>query len=144
MSSRIPLATRSRAAANSLFPPRPRALTPSCSRCVAAPLNPAYNAAEVSFYLEDTKSKLLFVPAGAIAANAPAVQAAKKLSVPVAEVHFDGKSVSVRFQHGKVGGGGSIQGSGRPQEADIALVLHTSGTTGKPKGQLRDRQSAEL
>ncbi|KAK4705152.1 oxalate---CoA ligase, partial [Phenoliferia sp. Uapishka_3] len=102
-------------------------------RCVAAPLNPAYNSSEVSFYLEDTKSKLLLLPAGSVAANSPAAQAAQALKVPIAEVAFDGKTVSVRFANGKLGRGGKIQGSGSPQDEDVALVLHTSGTTGKPK-----------
>lgn len=76
----------------------------------------------------------MLVPAGAIRAGAPAVKAAQALNVPIAEVGFDGKGVFVRFANGKAALGGNIQGSGTPQDDDIALVLHTSGTTGKPKG----------
>ncbi|SCV67345.1 BQ2448_5991 [Microbotryum intermedium] len=104
-------------------------------RCVTAPLNPAYNPSEVSFYLEDTQSRLILVPSGAIKTNHSAVQAARKLNVPIAEISFDGKRVVLQFEKdSKSGSGGKqIQGSGQPREDDVALVLHTSGTTGRPK-----------
>ncbi|KDE06250.1 hypothetical protein MVLG_03409 [Microbotryum lychnidis-dioicae p1A1 Lamole] len=103
-------------------------------RCVAAPLNPTYNPSEVAFYLEDTQSRLLLVPSGAIKANHSAVQAASKLNVPIAEISFDGKNVSLHLEKkDSTGGGKKIEGSGQPREDDVALVLHTSGTTGRPK-----------
>lgn len=102
---------------------------------MAAPLNPAYNKSEVSFYLDDTKSKLVLVPHGADSSH-PAVQAAKDLRVQIAEVHFDGSDVKLKFWSGRPGKGGQLRGSGKPEERDVALVLHTSGTTGRPKGTL--------
>ena len=53
------------------------------ARCVAAPLNSAYKADEFSFYLEDTVSKLLLLPAEG---NAAAESAAAKHKVPVAKL----------------------------------------------------------
>ncbi|KAK4056181.1 hypothetical protein OIO90_002912 [Microbotryomycetes sp. JL221] len=104
-------------------------------RCVAAPLNPGYKTQEVAFYLSDTKCKLLLVPQGATSTQPahPAVQAARDLKVALAEIGFDGKNVKLEFKDGGRGKGANIQGSGQPQEKDVALVLHTSGTTGRPK-----------
>lgn len=97
-------------------------------------MNPAYNASEVKFYLDDTKSKLLLLPSGAL--DSPAAEAARELNVPVAEVHFGANGqLSVKFAQGGKGSGGRVKGSGRPEEQDVALVLHTSGTTGRPKGE---------
>ncbi|SCZ96519.1 BZ3500_MvSof-1268-A1-R1_Chr8-2g10258 [Microbotryum saponariae] len=103
-------------------------------RCVAAPLNPTYNPSEVAFYLEDTQSRLVLVPSGAIKANHSAVQAARKLNVPIAEISFDSKKLSLDFEKKNLPGRGKkVEGSGQPREDDVALVLHTSGTTGRPK-----------
>jgi long-subunit acyl-CoA synthetase (AMP-forming) len=99
-------------------------------------LNPAYNTAEVSFYLSDTQSKLVIVPQGATTSSPlhPAVVAARELKIPVAEIHFDGHKVITRFDAGIARKqGSSIIDSGSPHENDVALVLHTSGTTGRPK-----------
>lgn len=38
-----------------------------------------------------------------------------------------------KFDAGMKKGSSQIQGSGSPRENDVALVLHTSGTTGRPK-----------
>ena len=106
-------------------------------RCVAAPLNPTYNSSEVSFYLDDAKAKLLLIHKGAIKDNAEAVQAARKHNVRVAEVWYDSKTqkVGIAVENSKSGQQQplKIKGSGKPGEQDIALLLHTSGTTGRPK-----------
>lgn len=111
-------------------------LATGAQRLIAAPLNPNYSQAEVEFYLQDTKSQLLLLPKGALAAGHPAIDAAKKLgSVQVVEVVFDPSgngSVSLRKADGS-----SIAPSKqleKPRDDDVALVLHTSGTTGRPKG----------
>jgi long-subunit acyl-CoA synthetase (AMP-forming) len=105
--------------------------------CVSAPLNPAYSSGEVEFYLSDSGAKLFIVPQGAVKANSLAVQSAKKLGVSVAEVWWDAGTEEVALQvtwdSGKQAVGASVKGSGSPHEDDVALLLHTSGTTGRPK-----------
>ena len=112
----------------------------TCNRCVAAPLNPAYNASEVKFYVEDASSKLLLVHKGAVRESSEAVKAARELGVPIAEVWYDSKQQRVRVAlvgeaqgKGPAQSGRKVAGSGSPNEEDVALLLHTSGTTGKPK-----------
>jgi acyl-CoA synthetase (AMP-forming)/AMP-acid ligase II len=92
------------------------------SHAVAAPLNPAYTEAEFAFYMEDLGAKLLIV-----GGDTPARAAAEGLGVPVATLTT-----------GAAAGDISLEGVG-PGEArrngpdDVALVLHTSGTTSRPK-----------
>ncbi len=98
----------------------------------AAPLNPSYRADEFEFYLTDLRAKLLVVAAGK---ETPAIAVATKLGVPIAHlVAAPGR------------GAGSFEldfpttltatEPTTPRLAtadDIALVLHTSGTTSRPK-----------
>lgn len=49
-------------------------------RATAAPLNSAYTAEEFEFYLSDSESKLLLIPAEGIK---PAEAAASKLNIPL-------------------------------------------------------------
>ncbi|MFI5245136.1 MAG: acyl--CoA ligase [Gemmatimonadales bacterium] len=98
----------------------------------AAPLNPSYRADEFEFYLTDLRAKLLVIAAGK---DTPAEAVAAKLGVPVARLVA---------QPGKGAGSFSLEFpasmAARPLQAprmaapgDIALVLHTSGTTSRPK-----------
>ncbi len=92
-----------------------------------APLNPAYRADEFSFYLTDLKAKALVVQKG-VASEARDVAA--KLGVAVLELVPGEYAGSFTLE------GGSPAKAAHPGVAvagDIALVLHTSGTTARPK-----------
>jgi acyl-CoA synthetase (AMP-forming)/AMP-acid ligase II len=92
----------------------------------AAPLNPAYKEDEFRFYLEDTGARALVVPPG----EAEAARRALPEEVRLIEAHLD--------HHGQLvlEGSGPTDPSrtaGIPHGEDVALVLHTSGTTSRPK-----------
>ena len=102
------------------------------SGATAAPLNPAYRAEEFKFFLTDLKAKLLVV---ARDKTSPAVDVAGKLGIPIARLvprpDRGSGSFTLEFSNG-----GAARRTGQPdaaQAGDIALVLHTSGTTSRPK-----------
>lgn len=104
-------------------------------RAIAAPINPNYKQEECEFYIGDLVSKLVIVPKGAYAANTAPVRAAKKFGAAIAEVEWTparGEVVLKVKSKGKLVRSASADAL-RAQPEDIALVLHTSGTTGRPK-----------
>jgi acyl-CoA synthetase (AMP-forming)/AMP-acid ligase II len=90
----------------------------------AAPLNPAYTRDEFRFYLEDTDARALIVPVNG-GEEAIAAAAADTLIVET-ELDNDGR---VRL----TASGNTITKQPRNGAEDIALILHTSGTTSRPK-----------
>lgn len=106
-------------------------LAAAWQRAIAAPLNPAYTQSEFEFYIDDLSSALVLVPKGQ--ADGPAVKAAQKYKAAVAECYWDGKEVVLDIKdEGKLKGNGNKTVE-TAQPDDVALVLHTSGTTGRPK-----------
>lgn len=108
-------------------------LAASWQRAIAAPLNPAYKQEEFEFYINDLSSAVALVPRGSFHQNGPAVCAARKYKVAIAECYWNGREVMLDIKDlGKLSrkGGQEVQVA---QPDDIALVLHTSGTTGRPK-----------
>jgi acyl-CoA synthetase (AMP-forming)/AMP-acid ligase II len=93
-----------------------------------APLNPAYKPDEFEFYLRDLDSRLVVVQEGD---DTPARAVARRLGLAIAELRVPaGAEAGVFELHGKRG----KAASGGPASADdVALVLHTSGTTSRPK-----------
>jgi acyl-CoA synthetase (AMP-forming)/AMP-acid ligase II len=100
------------------------------SAATAAPLNPTYRAEEFEFYLTDLRAKLLVVAAGK---DTPAIGVAQKLGIPIARLvaHSERGAGTFTLQFETRAGAPQPVRAATPD--DIALVLHTSGTTSRPK-----------
>ena len=110
-------------------------LAAAWQRGIAAPLNPAYKQDEFEFYIDDVKSAIVLVPKGAYQSDSPAVKAARKFKAAVAECYWDAAKKEVCLDVKELG---QLEGKGpqpalAPEPEDVALVLHTSGTTSRPK-----------
>jgi acyl-CoA synthetase (AMP-forming)/AMP-acid ligase II len=92
----------------------------------AAPLNPAYKVEEFRFYLEDTNASALIVPKG----GAEQARLAAGDRIRLIEIGLDDRG---KIQASWQGTAGSEAAMVLPEKDDIALVLHTSGTTSRPK-----------
>ncbi len=101
------------------------------ANATTAPLNPAYREEEFAFYLEDLSAKALVVMENDTTA---AVAAAEKLNIPVLRVSVPSGAPAGQFELFTEGAAaGQPSASGAAAEEDVALVLHTSGTTSRPK-----------
>ena len=95
-----------------------------------APLNPAYKQPEFEFYLSDLRAKAVVLIEGD---DTPARAAAAALGVPVLEIRANSDNPAGTFQFATEPGGAPAAHGGMAGPDDIALVLHTSGTTSRPK-----------
>ncbi len=99
-----------------------------------APLNPAYRADEFRFYLEDLRADALVI---ARDMDSPARRVAAELSLPVIDLAPDPAGPAGAFvlsgSRRIATNEGKAADTTAPGPDDIALILHTSGTTSRPK-----------
>jgi acyl-CoA synthetase (AMP-forming)/AMP-acid ligase II len=94
-----------------------------------APLNPAYRADELDFYLSDIGVKAILVGKDE---TGPAVEIAAKLGIRLLRLVVPENAPAGVFTiEGDPVGPSTTSGSAK--DGDIALLLHTSGTTSRPK-----------
>ena len=94
-----------------------------------APLNPAYKEEEFDFYISDLNARALIVASNM---DSPARKVAQKHRIPIFEL-----IPAVQADAGLFTLGGNEESTTHKytlaEPSDIALVLHTSGTTSRPK-----------
>jgi oxalate---CoA ligase len=96
-----------------------------------APLNPAYRGEEFEFYLADLKARALVVEQGS---TSPAVEVAQRMGVPVIELVPELAAGAGSFTLQCAQPPGTVAAHpGLAQPGDVSMVLHTSGTTSRPK-----------
>ncbi|WP_416896289.1 MAG: acyl--CoA ligase [Minwuia sp.] len=94
-----------------------------------APLNPAYRAEEFDFYLSDLNAKAIIVPHDY---DGEALGVAEGRGVGVIRLTARaGEAAGLFDLDGAPLGGDAAAGAAEPD--DVALILHTSGTTSRPK-----------
>ncbi|CCE61936.1 hypothetical protein TPHA_0B02630 [Tetrapisispora phaffii CBS 4417] len=119
---------------------------------IAAPLNSNYKFDEFNFYLNDLKSKAICVPKGVViqSEKAEIMRSAKQFSCYVIELEFNTERFRVEYDvyspkdnykgivfssrnNPKFINNDDTKFPGFARSSDVALILHTSGTTSKPK-----------
>jgi oxalate---CoA ligase len=99
------------------------------SGATCAPLNPDYRARELDFYLSDLKPKALIFQEGK---ESIALEIVKKQGItPIRLAPVQGARAGIFNMFAEKGDPTTTGGFARAE--DVALVLHTSGTTARPK-----------
>ena len=99
----------------------------ACATC--APLNPSYPRKQFEFYLNDLQARAIVLPADA---DHPARGVAKQLGLTIMELEPSSNQLAGAFRLRGVPAEIEEQNDWG-KEDDCALVLHTSGTTSRPK-----------
>jgi len=102
----------------------------------AAPLNPACTEDELRYYIEDVSARALIVPRG----GGEAARRAWRAGAPLVEIAVEpGGKLAIEASPRPA----ARRSAGSPGPDDVALILHSSGTTGRPKrAALRHRNLA--
>jgi acyl-CoA synthetase (AMP-forming)/AMP-acid ligase II len=105
----------------------------SIANCATtAPLNPAYKHAEFDFYLGDLNANALVVEKDS---TSPAVAVARDGGIRIIELNSDPSQPTGSFDLTSDAAASPVpaEKAGAAAADDVALVLHTSGTTSRPK-----------
>ena len=94
-----------------------------------APLNPSYREAEFEFYLDDLRPRALIVQAGA---ESSAIALAQTQGIQIIRLHPALEDEAGVFRLEFSAGVGAVAPT-MAESDDEALILHTSGTTARPK-----------
>ena len=102
------------------------------SSCCVAPLNPSYTSSEFDFYLEDLNPKALIVKEES---NSPVIEVANKRGIKIFNLIVNNIDHSGKFSLTSKEKyiPNIINHNDNIIPEDTALILHTSGTTSKPK-----------
>ncbi len=97
---------------------------------IGAPLHPGYTTAEFEFYLADLAATAVIVAADL---DSPVRAVAQARGLPIFEVNQVGARAGVFTLTTQSPPGNRSPAAAAPQPTDIALLLHTSGSTARPK-----------
>ncbi|CAI4037453.1 hypothetical protein SMKI_02G3290 [Saccharomyces mikatae IFO 1815] len=118
---------------------------------IGAPLNSNYKEKEFNFYLNDLKSKAICVPKGTTKLQSSEIlKSAAKFGCFIVELAFDATRFRVEYDiyspddnykrviyrsldNAKFVNTNPVKFPGFARSSDVALILHTSGTTSTPK-----------
>ena len=92
-------------------------------------MNPAYSQSEFDFYLSDLNAKALVILTGD---NSPARHVAEEKKIPIIELIPDSDLNAIRFNL-RTNIKQQVRKGDYASPEDTALILHTSGTTSRPK-----------
>ena len=104
------------------------AFTTIAQAATTAPLNPNYREDEFAFYLKDLQARAIVLDSQT---DSPALAAARSLGVSILWLHKDNDTAGLF--HLEPDAVCEAAPDATPQADDIALILHTSGTTSRPK-----------